>query len=73
MILHCGALGVRQFIAAFNDGIYSVPEKLREINFANKVVTGLRQEATPGTASSCTPCKNLGFLCKKTKTLKKGE
>jgi hypothetical protein len=27
---------VRQFIAAFNDGIYSVPSKLREINFAKQ-------------------------------------
>jgi hypothetical protein len=30
------ALGVRQFIAAFNDGIYSVLSKLREINFAKQ-------------------------------------
>jgi hypothetical protein len=32
------ALGVRQFIAAFNDGIYSVPEirQFREINFAKQ-------------------------------------
>jgi hypothetical protein len=30
------ALGVRQFIAAFNDGIYSVPSKCREINFTKQ-------------------------------------
>jgi hypothetical protein len=30
------ALGVRQFIAAFNDGIYSVPFKCREINFTKQ-------------------------------------
>ena len=30
------ALGVRQFIAVFNDGIYSVPYKCREINFAKQ-------------------------------------
>jgi len=30
------AHGVRQFIAAFNDGIYSVPSKYREINFAKQ-------------------------------------
>jgi len=30
------AHGVRQFIAAFNDGIYSVPSKCREINFAKQ-------------------------------------
>ena len=30
------ALGVRQFIAAFNDGIYSVLSKFREINFAKQ-------------------------------------
>jgi hypothetical protein len=30
------ALGVRQFIAAFNDGIYSVPSQCREINFTKK-------------------------------------
>jgi hypothetical protein len=30
------ALGVRQFIAAFNDGIYSVPSKFREINFTKQ-------------------------------------
>jgi hypothetical protein len=30
------ALGVRQFIAAFNDGIYSVPPKCREINFTKQ-------------------------------------
>ena len=30
------ALGVRQFIAAFNDGIYSVPSTCREINFAKQ-------------------------------------
>jgi hypothetical protein len=29
-------LGVRQFIAAFNDGIYSVPSKCREINFTKQ-------------------------------------
>jgi hypothetical protein len=28
--------GVRQFIAAFNDGIYSVPSKCREINFTKQ-------------------------------------
>jgi hypothetical protein len=27
MIFNCEALGVRQFIAAFNNGIYSVPEE----------------------------------------------
>jgi hypothetical protein len=27
---------VRQFIAAFNDGIYSVPSKCREINFTKQ-------------------------------------
>jgi hypothetical protein len=30
------ALGVRQFIAAFKDGIYSVPSKCREINFTKQ-------------------------------------
>jgi hypothetical protein len=30
------ALGVRQFIAAFNDGIYSVPSKCSEINFTKQ-------------------------------------
>ena len=30
------ALGLRQFIAAFNEGIYSVPPKCREINFTNQ-------------------------------------
>jgi hypothetical protein len=30
------AFGVRQFIAAFNDGIYSVPSKCREINFTKQ-------------------------------------
>jgi hypothetical protein len=30
------AFGVRQFIAAFNDGIYSVPPKCREINFTKQ-------------------------------------
>jgi hypothetical protein len=30
------ALGVRQFIAAFNDGIYSDPSKCREINFTKQ-------------------------------------
>jgi hypothetical protein len=30
------ALGERQFIAAFNDGIYSVPSKCREINFTKQ-------------------------------------
>jgi hypothetical protein len=30
------ALGVRQFIAAFNDGIYSVSSKSREINFTKQ-------------------------------------
>jgi hypothetical protein len=30
------AFGVRQFIAAFNDGIYSVPYKCREMNFAKQ-------------------------------------
>jgi hypothetical protein len=30
------ALGVRQFIAAFNDGIYSVPSKSLEINFTKQ-------------------------------------
>jgi hypothetical protein len=30
------ALGVRQFIAAFNDGIYSVPSRCREINFTKQ-------------------------------------
>jgi len=30
------AHGVRQFIAAFNYGIYSVPSKCREINFAKQ-------------------------------------
>jgi hypothetical protein len=30
------ALGVRQFIAAINDGIYSVPYKCREINFTKQ-------------------------------------
>jgi hypothetical protein len=30
------ALGVRQFIAAFNDGIYSVTSKCREINFTKQ-------------------------------------
>ena len=30
------APGVRQFIAAFNDGIYSVPSKCREINFTEQ-------------------------------------
>jgi len=28
--------GVRRFIAAFNDGIYSVPENFREMNFAKQ-------------------------------------
>jgi hypothetical protein len=30
------AFGVRQFIAAFNDGIYSIPSKCREINFTKQ-------------------------------------
>ena len=30
------ALGLRQFIAAFSDGIYSVPSKCREINFTKQ-------------------------------------
>ena len=30
------SFGVRQFIAAFNDGIYSVPPKCREINFTKQ-------------------------------------
>jgi hypothetical protein len=30
------AHGVRQFIAAFNDGIYYVPSKCREINFTKQ-------------------------------------
>jgi hypothetical protein len=30
------ARGVRQFIAAFNDGIYSVQSKCREINFTKQ-------------------------------------
>ncbi len=32
MIFNCEALGVRQLVAAFNDGIYSVLEKITPRN-----------------------------------------